>query len=143
MFFLHAKRVLFLLAIVSLLSGLWGCARTYELRSHQLNAAEVEKLFLDHTVVSRNLNTDTISVSYYGSDGAVTQIRKDRLRTGHWRIKQNGEICMQMESNKESCRFIRLDGDHVYRKYRPTNSGLEPIIAYDAADAFVRGNQLQ
>ncbi|MCB1755864.1 MAG: hypothetical protein KDJ38_10100 [Gammaproteobacteria bacterium] len=143
MFIPHPKRFfLIALAMSSILGSLWGCTAIQRSPSHQLGAAEVRDLFVDHTVTSRNLNTGTKSVSYYDPDGTVRQIRSDRYRTGHWRIRKSGEICLQMERNQESCRFIKLDADNIYRKYRHGDSGLEPIIVYDAPDAFVRGERL-
>src|SRR6056297_443933 len=123
-------------------SNLWGCSKTYKPQSYQLDAGEVRALFADHTVTSRNLNTGTVSISYYSPDSSVRQIRNDRQRTGSWRVMQNGLICLQMQSNMESCRIVRLDNDNIYRKYKSGKLGLQPIIIYDAPNAFVRGDRL-
>lgn len=140
---LRPGKFFMILLLFSVFSSLWGCGKTYKPQSYQLDAGEVRALFADHTVTSRNLNTRTVSISYYNPDGSVRQIRHDRQRTGSWRIEQNGQICLQMQSNKESCRVVRLDNDNVYRKYKSGKLGLQPIVIYDAPNAFVRGDRLK
>ena len=140
---LRPGKFFIILLVFSIFGGLWGCGKTYKPKSYQLNAGEVRTLFVDHTVTSRNLNTGTISISYYDPDGSVRQIRNDRQRTGYWRIEENGQICLQMQSNEESCRMIKLDSDNIYRKYKLSEVGLQAIVAYDAHDAFIRGDQLK
>lgn len=140
---LRSGNFFMILLLVSVFGSLWGCGKTYKPQSYQLDAGEVRALFVDHTVTSRNLNTGTVSISYYDPDGSVRQIRNDRQRTGYWRVMQNGLICLQMQSNEESCRVVRLDRDNIYRKYKLSKVGLQAIVAYDAPDAFIRGDQLK
>lgn len=136
---LNPKKALIAVALIGLLGIVWSCGTLLKERSHQLSAAEARARFADQTVTSRNLKTGTESVSYFGRDGTVRQLRNGRLRTGYWRVGTDGQKCMKMQSNQEVCRVVKLDGDNVYRKYKPGRLGLQPIIAYDA---FVRGDQL-
>ena len=142
MFILNSKKALITICMLCLLINVSGCGTMYKAQPPQQSAAEVRALFAGQTVTSRNLKTGTESVSYYGLDGKVRQIRNGRLRTGYWRVKKDGQKCIKMNSNKEICRVLRLDDDNVYRKYKPSLMGLQPIIAYDASGAFVRGDQL-
>ncbi len=140
---LRPGKFFMILLLFCAFGSLWGCGRIYKPQSYQLDAGEVRALFVDHTVTSRNMNTGTVSISYYDHDGSVRQVRNDRQRTGYWRVMQNGLICLQMQSNKESCRVVRLDHDNVHRKYKSGKLGLQPIIIYEGPDAFVQGERLK
>lgn len=96
----------------------------------QLQATEVRQLFAGQTVTSRNLSNGVVSVSRYGWDGSVRQQREGRQRLGHWRVLPDGRICLRMEGENESCRWMRQEADGVYRKYRESHAFARPIIAY-------------
>lgn len=117
-----------------------GCAFLPEtLHTRQLKAEEVRSLFSEQTVVSENVKTGTISISYYTKDGKVRQLRNDSVRTGKWRVEKNGQKCMRMQSKKKSCRVVKLDTDNTYRKYKPDVFLSPPVIVYHS---FVPGNKL-
>lgn len=96
----------------------------------QLQASEVRQLFSGKTVTSRNLATDAVSVSYYSPDGRVRQQRQGRERLGTWRVLPNGQICLRMEREKESCRWMRQESDGRYQKYREAHAFARPVITY-------------
>lgn len=129
------------LALYSLLAGalvLAGCSTTEKGSIRPLTQSEVRELFEKKTVTSRNLDSGTVSVSYY-STRKVTQIRRGDERTGRWRVKRRGEHCLRMEENEEVCRYIRLGADGIYRKYLSPAVWEEPIIEYVS---FVPGKHL-
>lgn len=117
---------------------LQACSTLPGLSSSQLDAGEVRGLVAGNTITSRNLDTGTTSTAYYSPDGRVTQTRKGDVRRGTWSVKADGRMCMEMESNKPSCRVVRRDAQGVYRKYKPNNL-FTPIIAYERIE---RGNRL-
>ena len=102
------------------------------LQSTQLGEQEVYSLFAEKTVLSQNVKTGTISASYYTRDGQVRQYRRGKLRMGEWRVKNNGQKCMQMQAKQESCRVVKLDDDQVYRKYKPEVFTVQPVVVYHA-----------
>ncbi len=140
---MFTPRLQYILIIGSLLSVVTlssGCALLPSTKqATQFNGSEVRSLFKEKTVVSENINTGTLSISYYTKDGKVRQLRNDRVRTGTWRVQKNGQKCMQMQSRKESCRVVKLDTDNVYRKYKPDIFLSRPVVFYHS---FVSGNRL-
>lgn len=120
-------------------ASLQACSTLPVLSSSQLDAGEVRSLVSGHTITSRNLDTGTTSTAYYSPDGRVTQSRKGDVRRGTWSVKADGRMCMEMASNKPSCRVLRRDAQGVYRKYKPDNL-FTPIIAYERIE---RGNRLE
>lgn len=105
-----------------------------------LNAAEVRKLLVGQTVESKNLDSGVVSFTFYAPDGSARQERLWTKRSGHWRITPEGEICMAMESRKESCRLVGKQKGK-YRKYQVGEDGtLVPVIRYYR---FLPGNPLK
>lgn len=96
----------------------------------QLQATEVRQLFSGKTVTSRNLSSGVVSVSYYSPDSRVRQQRQGRQRVGTWRVLPDGQICLRMESEQESCRWMRQEADGRYQKYRESHAFARPIITY-------------
>lgn len=96
----------------------------------QLPAHEVEALFSGKSVTSRNLKTGTVSVSRYTRDGRVLQQREGRQRAGTWRVIADGRICLRMELEDESCRWIRQEKNGSYQKYRSNKPFATPVITY-------------
>lgn len=119
-------------------AGLQACSTLPVLSSSQLDAREVRSLVAGNTITAHNLDTGTRSTAYYSPDGRVTQTRNGKLRRGTWSVKDDGRMCMEMASNKPSCRILRRDAQGVVRKYRPDNL-FTPIIAYERIE---RGNLL-
>lgn len=96
----------------------------------QLPAKEVEALFAGKSVTSRNLKTGTESVSRYTRDGRVLQQREGRQRAGTWRVIADGRICLRMELEDESCRWVRQEKNGTYQKYRSKKPFATPVITY-------------
>lgn len=96
----------------------------------QLPAKEVEALFSGKSVTSRNLKSGTVSVSRYTRDGRVLQQREGQQRTGTWRVLSDGRICLRMELEDESCRWVRQEKNGSYQKYRSNKPFATPVITY-------------
>lgn len=130
----HLNRAALMLAVLTL----GGCATMVEQSKQTLSQAEVRALFTRHTVTSVNAESGKRSVTYY-TPSRVRQIRDGQRRTGTWRVKRNGLMCMTMGTNPEVCRFVRRDSDGVLRKYKPGFIDPKPTVYYES---FVPGNQL-
>ena len=96
----------------------------------QLPATEVRQLFAGKTVTSKNLSNGVVSVSRYAPNGQVRQQRQGQQRTGTWRVMPDGRMCLRMENNNESCRWIRQETDGRYQKYSQTHAFARPVITY-------------
>lgn len=119
-------------------ASLQACSTLPALTASRLDAEAVRELVSNRTITARNLETGTVSTTYYSPDGRATQTRKGDVRRGAWSVRSDGRMCMEMASNKASCRVLRRDAQGVVRKYRPDNL-LSPIIAYERIE---RGNRL-
>ena len=140
MFHAYKKYILITGGLLAVISLLPGCAFLKPApQENRLRAEEIRLLFSERTVVSQNVKTGTISISYYEKNGRVRQLRDGSLRTGKWRIRRNGQICMQMMSKKENCRVVKQNAENLYYKYRPGLFDSKPVIAYHS---FVSGNRL-
>lgn len=95
-----------------------------------LNQEQIQSLFINKTVESKNLNNNKISYTFYATDGEVIQQREGKIRLGKWKINSNNKICLNMENTRFGCRYIVRKGDQ-YFKYKKNKKGkLEPIILY-------------
>lgn len=96
----------------------------------QLQAQEVRQLFSGKTVTSKNLSNGVVSVSRYAPNGRIQQQRQGTQRFGTWRVLPDGRICLKMERQNESCRWLRQEADGRYQKYRETHAFARPVITY-------------
>lgn len=87
-----------------------------------LTKKEVVELFSGQTVESVTVKKSRVSLTYYDPSGAVEQLRKGVTRTGTWRVKRNGRICLTMEGFGEKCRIIVKD-KNGYAKYIVKKNG--------------------
>ncbi len=87
-----------------------------------LRAKEVVKLFSGQTVESVTARKGRISHSYYNPDGTLEQSRNGVKRSGKWRVKKNGRICLQFSGLKEKCRII-VKEDGQIKKYIVKKNG--------------------
>lgn len=133
------KNRLILAIVIAAALTLGGCASFIEEHKRTLSQAEVRAMFTHHTVTSVNADSGKRSVTYY-SRKKVRQLRDGALRTGTWRVKRNGLMCMTMGTDREVCRLVRRDADGVYRKYKPSLFDTEPTVYYES---FIAGNQLK
>ena len=120
---------------------LTGCqaVKPQMIEPETLNSAQIQTLFINKTVESKNLNNDQISYTFYATDGQVIQQRDGEIRTGQWKINSNNKICLNMENTRFGCRYIVRKGAQ-YFKYRENKEGRpEPIIRYGS---FVPGKKL-
>ncbi len=127
-----------MLASVLLMVLTLGCASTrLSLPPGTLDANEVSALFSGKTVESKLDKNDRISLTYYNPNGELRQLQKGQKRTGTWRVKKSGRICLQFAGATASCRAIIKEGP-VYRKYIVKRDGNhQPIITYTS---FTTGN---
>lgn len=87
-----------------------------------LTKRELKKLFAGKTVESETAVKKRLSLTYYSVDGQVEQLRNGKKRYGHWRIRKDDRICLQMEGAKEKCRIV-VKEDGVYKKYIVKKNG--------------------
>lgn len=100
-----------ILLLTLLLAGCAGLPLGREARV--LDADEVHRLFTDRTVESYNRNTGLTSFTYYRPDGRVLQRRFWSWRSGSWRVRPDGRICLKFRT--ERCRRIVAEGDRYYK----------------------------
>ena len=95
-----------------------------------LNAAEVAKLFAGKSVESVLSKNGRVSLTYYKPDGSLRQLQNGVRRSGVWRVREDGRICLDFAGERERCRIIVKSGD-TYFKYIVKNDGQhERIITY-------------
>jgi len=117
---------------------LLGCQVKQEKETlEQLTGAEVQALFVGHTVESFNVISGVTSFSYYAPDGRVEQERYWEKRAGVWRINDKSEMCMSMEGKSYRCRGIYRKGNKYYKYRIGKNGELEKVIRYRQ---FIAGN---
>jgi len=110
-----------------------GTQPDLQLPQGTLTAAEVTALFSGKTVESVLDSTGRTSLTYYNPNGELRQLQNGERRNGHWRVRDDGRICLQFEGDSEDkCRIIVREGE-VYRKYIVKLNGQhQPIITYKA-----------
>jgi len=129
-------KLLVSLGILGILLG--GCAgkkaqvedKDVVLPQGTLNAAEVTKLFSGKSVESTLDNNGRVSLTYYNSDGSLRQLQDGTRRSGVWRVREDGRICLDFVGERERCRIIVKEGN-TYVKYIVKMDGQhDRIITY-------------
>ncbi len=115
-----------------------GCQVKPQVEAVRLTKGELEALFVGKTVESYSLASGTTSFSYYHPDGKVEQVRYWENREGRWKITNDDQICLSMESKPFSCRAVFREGDRYY-KYRVEGGEWHKILRYRQ---FIEGRQL-
>lgn len=103
----------------------------------KLSATELHQHFLDQTVETESADGKTQKILYFGRDGHLEQVVKNRLYKGHWKVRKNGRLCTKVGSKKQKCRavvsktnklvqfVIKKDGKHrhelTYIAFHPGN----------------------
>lgn len=123
---------------VAAVSLLMGCQVKPQVEKVRLNQAELKALFVGKTVESYSLSSGVTSFSYYHPDGRVEQLRFWESREGMWKLTDDAQICLSMESKPFSCRAVFREGDRYY-KYRLENGEWEKILRYRQ---FIDGRRL-
>ncbi len=122
-----------LLLLGALLSP--GCQR-----DHTLSAQEVRALFSNRTVRGFHHRTQKSFFSYYEASG-VFRSRRDgeALRTGTWRVHDDGIFCVRWDDEGEDyCRLVLRDSKGRYRKVRVKPGGGQVVKV--SFESFVAGN---
>jgi len=102
-----------------------------------LTAAEVTALFSGQTVESVLESNGRTSLTYYNPNHELRQLQYGEKRSGFWRVRDDGRICLQLGTEKEKCRIIVKEGP-TYYKYTVKKNGMhERILAYTS---FRQGN---
>jgi hypothetical protein len=119
---------------VLLMVLLGGCAMLFPppvpLPPGTLDAAAVEALFSGKSVESVIDKSGRVSLTYYNPNGELRQLQKGEKRSGTWKVRSDGRICLQFEGQDRQCRIIVLDGG-TYRKYIVKRDGNhEQILTY-------------
>ncbi len=103
-----------------------------------LGGTEVRALFFDQTVKSQN-SSGAVSLTYYDPNGILQQKRDEQFRSGTWKVKSDGRICLTMTGEERKCRFI-LKENNQYIKYRvKKKSRIKPLVTYLS---FQPGNRI-
>ena len=112
---------------------------TASLPGNALTSDQLRELFVDKTVKSQTRASGRISDTYYDPSGQVRQLQNGNQRYGHWKISDNGRICLKMAASREKCRII-LQQNGEYGKYVVKRSGEhEHVVSYLS---FENGNTL-
>lgn len=95
-----------------------------------LDAAAVTALFSGKTVESITNNSGRISLTYYNPNGELRQLQYGTKRSGTWRVRQDGRICLSFPGASNQCRIIVKEGD-TYQKYVVKRNGQhQPVVTY-------------
>ncbi len=95
-----------------------------------LSAAEVTKLFSGKSVESILDKNGRVSLTYYDPDGSLRQLQDGNRRSGVWRVREDGRICLDFAGERDRCRIIVKEGKD-YVKYIVKKDGQhERIITY-------------
>ena len=81
-----------------------------------LDAVAVEALFSGKTVESVIDKSGRVSLTYYNPNGELRQLQKKLKRSGSWKVRHDGRICLQIEEQDQQCRIVVKEGA-TYRKY--------------------------
>lgn len=95
---------------------------TVSLPAETLSSSQLVTLFTDKTVHSTTVAQGRKSVSYYAPNGKIRQLQNGIIRLGHWRVIDNGRICLQMENLPEKCRIVVAE-NKGYTKYIVRKNG--------------------
>lgn len=103
----------------------------------KLSAEELRQRFINQTVETESADGKVQKLLYFGKNGNLEQVVKNRLSTGHWKIRKNGRLCTSIGSQKNKCRavvsktnqliqfVIKKDGKHrhelTYTTFHPGN----------------------
>ncbi len=104
-----------------------------------LKSKEIVKLFSGQTVESVTARKGRVSLSYYSPNGALEQLREGMKRSGKWRVKKNGRICLQFENLKEKCRIIVRQKGKIKKYIVRKNGRHQHSVSYRN---FIPGRQL-
>jgi len=119
-----------------------GCAgigkhRSVTLPPGTLDAAAVTALFSGKTVESVTDNSGRISLTYYNPNGELRQLQNGEKRSGAWKVRSDGRICLDFPGGSSQCRIIVKEGE-IYRKYVVKRDGEhQPVVTYRS---FSEGN---
>lgn len=128
------------IAAITLAMGLLlgGCvSQPMRTAPQTLSAKQVEHLFAGKTVESVNRSTGITSFTYYGPDGRVLQSRLWSQRSGKWKVKNNGKVCLTFE--KTQCRRVVNDNGVYYKLRKQKGEKAERVVRYRS---FRDGNLL-
>lgn len=117
-----------------LLSGCAGIGKhrgeSVTLPPGTLDAAAVTALFSGKTVESVTDSSGRVSLTYYGANGELRQLQNGAKRSGTWKVRDDGRICLEFPGDSSQCRIIVKEGD-IYRKYVVKLNGMhKPVVTY-------------
>ena len=123
-------KLLVLMGLIAIILG--GCVgkqsqaeeKDVALPQGTLNAAELTKL---ESILEKN---GRVSLTYYNPNGSLRQLQDGIRRSGVWRVRDDGRICLDFAGERDRCRIIVKEGN-TYVKYIVKNDGQhERIITY-------------
>lgn len=105
-----------------------------------LDAAAVTALFSGKTVESVLDSNGRVSLTYYNPNGELRQLQDGERRSGVWRVRDDGRICLAFAGSGEKCRAIVKEGAG-YAKYIIKKTGQhERVLTYKS---FRNGNLVE
>ena len=114
-------------------------SKSSSLPSGTLSKKSITNLFSGKTVESMTARKGRVSLTYYGPNGRVEQLRNGMKRYGTWRVTNNNRMCLTFEGSQEQCRIIVKEGK-VLKKYIVKKIGQhQHSVTYRQ---FLRGKQL-
>jgi hypothetical protein len=90
-----------------------------------MSADAVKLLLTNNTMNCTNLEKREAFTNYFRSDGTVTKLASDGIRTqGKWRVTDDGQHCMDWGEH-ERCNPIVDEGNGIYHKTEEGKSRAE------------------
>lgn len=78
-------------------------------REAVLPASKAQELLSGNTLRATRHGKDRSIRIYHGKNGTVQSL-DGKEKTGKWRVKEDGQYCLEWEGKPEACRFIANDG---------------------------------
>ena len=104
-----------------------------------LTALQIEQLFIGKTVAATIESKDRNLVFFFAEDGKVQRIRNGWQKSGRWKVRDDGRLCIDLKGSSRECRMIVKQGDQ-YRQYAVKKDGNHQYeITYNS---FHKGKQL-
>lgn len=102
-----------------------------------LNADQVTQRFSGYSAVSVLDKSGRVSLTYYNPDGTLRQKQDGEQRSGNWRVKRDGRICLDFPGERERCRIIVKEGETYVKYIVKKDNRHERILSYRS---FEQGN---
>lgn len=136
------KSLRYLLLALFTITLIGGCAvkksqKEMPLPLGTLTASEVNVLFTGYTVESVLNSSGRKSLTYYNPNLEMIQLQNGAKRSGYWRVREDGRICLKFGTEDEKCRIIVKEGETYYKYIVKKSGNHERVLSYTS---FRKGN---